>query len=83
MAGGVYGTNNTSYYLYNGQEYWTITPSRYDGINNATFNFTVNEQGRVSNGWTTSAFGLRPVINLSSNVKITGSGTLSDPYVVS
>ncbi len=81
MAGGI--DENQQYYLYNGQEYWTITPSRYDGINNATFNFTVNEQGRVSNGWTTSAFGLRPVINLSSNVKITGSGTLSDPYVVS
>ena len=30
-----------------------------------------------------SAIGLRPVVNLKSGVTITGSGTKTDPYVVS
>lgn len=30
MAGGVYGKNNTNYYLYSGSKYWTITLSHSD-----------------------------------------------------
>ena len=29
------------------------------------------------------AFGVRPVINLRADVTLTGSGTTSDPYLVS
>ena len=27
-------------------------------------------------------YGLRPVINIRSDVTITGSGTMSDPYII-
>ena len=36
-----------------------------------------------SGGWVNDTFGVRPVINLKSDVKITGgTGTANDPFVV-
>ena len=85
MAGGVSGQSNNSYYLYTGQHYWTITPYAFvPGRTTFYANmFYVNTIGSLQNeyvNWTEP--GVRPVINLSSDVTITGSGTMSDPYVV-
>ena len=30
----------------------------------------------------TTKYGIRPVINLKADVKFSGSGTISDPYVI-
>ena len=80
FAGGVLGTNNTSYYLYNNQYYWTMSPYNFDGSYAVVF--AVISDGSLGNGFVNIAWGVRPVINLKANTKFQGSGTTSDPYVV-
>ena len=82
MAGGSWSSGNSSYYLYNSANYWTMSPYSFDYGNARVF--CVNSTGylRYSNvDWAEP--GVRPVINLSADVKVTGSGTSSDPFVVS
>ncbi len=78
MAGGVYNKANKSYYLYNGQVYWTLSPS--NALNARVF--VVNSTGYL--GWDRVDYtnGVRPVINLKADTIFTGTGTMSDPYVV-
>ena len=83
-AGGK-NTNNTSYYLYNEQVYWTMSPANY-GIYGVGV-LVVNSSGYLNNGYTdsvSSTFGLRPVINLKADTLFAagGNGTLNNPYVV-
>ena len=78
MAGGVYGNVNNNYYLYNGEHYWTMTPSKYPDANV----FYVWSNGSFSHANVASMYGVRPVINLAHDLEITGSGTSSDPFVV-
>ena len=78
MAGGVYGNVNNNYYLYNGEYYWTMTPSKYPDANV----FYVWSNGSFSHANVASMYGVRPVINLAHDLEITGSGTSSDPFVV-
>ena len=44
----------------------------------------IDSDGRLHYYWfiNNTTLGVRPVINLSSDVTLTGSGTMSDPYVV-
>ena len=80
MAGGVGETANQSYYLYTGQNYWTMSPySYFSGI---AYVFTVWSGGDLGSYGVHSPIGVRPVINLSADVTLTGSGTMDDPYVV-
>ncbi|MDE5539589.1 MAG: hypothetical protein K2J20_03805, partial [Bacilli bacterium] len=84
IAGGVYGQNNTSYYLYTGANYWTMSPSYWYSTSSRAFVFFV----RGSDGCLThtnvgyNAVGLRPVINLNADVVFEGDGdgTLKHPY---
>ena len=50
----------------------------------ASYNWTLISLGRLDDwGLVTDYYGLRPVINLKSDVKITGgTGTANDPFVV-
>ena len=79
-AGGVYGKNNTSYYLYTGQNYWTMSPCSYSGSASV---FLAGMGGYLTFSSVKSTSGIRPVINLKADVQLTGSGTSTDPYVVS
>ena len=81
-AGGVAGSNNTSYYLYNSADYCTMSPSNF-GYGGAANVFAVNDYGDLRAFYVVaSATGVRPVINLKSAIAITGSGTTSDPFKV-
>ena len=82
MAGGVYGDINKSYYLYTGQQYWTMSPYLFPTTNSHVHVFVVWLDGYLSGSPVLYTFGVRPVINIASDVEITGSGTSSDPYVV-
>ena len=78
-AGGVWMINNTSYYLYTTLSYWAMSPCYFN--NDDAGEFIVGE------GWLYSSNvyymnGVRPVINLKSNTVFVGSGTSSDPYIV-
>ncbi len=82
LAGGSTSAN-ANYYLYNENiktAYYTMTASSIT----ATFNpFLVNTDGSlVSDVSGTLLRGIRPVINITKNAKVTGSGTLEDAYVL-
>ena len=83
FAGGK-NENNTSYYLYNGQNYWTMSPYSWNSNGNASV-FVVNLSGYLDWNSVNDIRGLRPVINLKSDALFTsgGTGTQSNPYVVS
>ncbi len=74
--------NNYNYYLYNGQNYFTMTPYFWSGSFGGVFRVDLNGYlAYVSLDWTSS--GLRPVINLKSDIIISsGNGTLDNPYIV-
>ena len=79
FAGGVYNYNNNSYYLYNNSDYWTISPYNFPG-GAATFRITLS--GSLLYNGVTYENGVRPVINLRSDVALSGSGTTTDPFKV-
>ena len=86
MAGGVYGSSNISYYLYTGQNYWTMTPETVSA-GGGTVGANVSliwSSGRfgMSDERVYNTYGVRPVLNLSVDITLTGSGTMTDPYVV-
>jgi len=81
MAGADWNRNNTAYFLYNGNSYYSMTP--YYAASNSIPILTVNSSGQLRSN-DTSNIGIRPVINLRSDVtfKAGGDGTLNNPYVV-
>ena len=85
MAGGVYNTPNSNYYLYNGQYFWTLSPSCFDSnYSIARVWYVLPSGGLISWNFVASSFGARPVINLKADTQITkGDGTSLNPYVVS
>ena len=82
MGGLPWSGSTTSNYLYTGQHYWTMSPYNVNSSSNARV-FSVASNGQLSYNRVTYTYGVRPVINLSADVKVTGSGTSSDPFVVS
>ena len=81
MAGGVYGQTNQSYYLYNNQYYWTMSPFFFDGF---AVVFGVFSNGSlIDANVSNSTPSVRPVINIANNVTIkSGDGTSDNPYIV-
>ena len=70
-------------WVYSSQYYWTISPSHFDAANGYAFEWNHDNAGRLTYNWITGSFGVRPVINLKSDVKITeGIGTANDPFIV-
>ncbi|HIS87009.1 MAG TPA: hypothetical protein IAB49_02615 [Candidatus Caccenecus avistercoris] len=81
FAGGVYGSSNSSYYLYNNAYYWTMSPDNFDSyIASVFYVYSGGHLGSNNVYW--ANYGVRPVINLKSAIAITGSGTTSDPFKV-
>ncbi len=71
---------NSSYYLYTDSEYWTMSPSCFDG--SYAHVFLVNSHGTLGFDWVFVTLGVRPVLNLKADVQLTGSGSASDPFTV-
>ncbi len=80
MAGGAYGVNNQSYYLYNGESFFTMSGADFYR-NNANM-FIVTNTGSLTTSAPTNQHGIRPVINLISGLTVSGSGTINDPYTI-
>ena len=79
MAGGVYGIDNSSYYLHTNQVYWSGSPYVFKSGKISLLDFLVNSLGKFS----LTGNGVRPVISLSSSVKLSGDGTYNNVYTVS
>ncbi len=82
FAGGASGNQNQKYFLYNMQAYWAMSPSDITSSYNHADVFLVDSNGNLVWGSVNAPRGVRPVINLKSDVRIEGSGTASDPYTV-
>ena len=84
MAGGIYNTPNSNYYLYNGQYFWTLSPSYFSSNYSFAHVWNVLPSGGLIN-WinVANSFGTRPVINLKADTLITkGDGTSLNPFKV-
>ncbi|MCM1053558.1 MAG: hypothetical protein NC483_06260 [Ruminococcus sp.] len=80
-GGLAYGALSSGNYLDTGQTYWTISPSAFLANIIYAHAFAV-ESGYLGNLRVIYLFGVRPVINLRSDVKLIGNGTISNPYKV-
>ncbi len=83
-SGVVDGPKNDSCYLCNGVETWTLSPSIFDSTPSHETIWSLHSSGSLL-AWTyaNSSIGVRPVINLKADVKITkGDGTALNPYVI-
>ena len=71
---------NGNSYLDVGIDYWTMSPYYFENYGVA-FVFVVYQSGGLIDYWGVDGiWGVRPVINLRSDIPITGSGTTSDPF---
>ena len=82
FAGGVSGTSNTSYYLYTGQVYWTMSPYYFNVTKGRASMFRMESNGALHSIGVVDTRGVRPVINLKADTIFTGKGTVSNPYTV-
>ncbi len=83
FAGGIYSTANSGYYLNNGQDYWTMSPTDFYGSSTAV-GFLVNDTGLLGNNHVNITRGVRPVINLKADTQFKpgGDGSSTNPYEV-
>ena len=72
--------SNSSFYLNNNINTWTLSPNPYDWF---VRNFSLSSLGGLSYGDSYDSYGVRPVISLKSGTVISsGSGTATDPFIV-
>ena len=82
LAGGKDYISNTSYYLYTGTEYWTLTSRAF--ISDGSREYLVTVDGSITHGYVKNALGVRPTISLKpENIISSGNGTAENPYVIS
>ena len=75
-----YNTCKNTTWMFNSDNWWTMSASAHS--TGAVFD--VNSYGGIDDDYSVigSRFGTRPTLYLNSNVKLSGSGTESDPYVI-
>ena len=66
-------------YLYNGRDYYTMSPSQY---NYRAIVGIVDRFGKLNDTYVTDNLEVRPVINLINSLEVTGDGTEANPYLV-
>ena len=81
LSGGKKGSYNSSYYLYKGSFYWSLSSYSFDYI---AIVFSVYESGDLYDDGVSNINGVAPVINLSADYckQLVGTGTMADPYTV-
>ncbi len=81
-AAGNSTTSNTSYYLYTGNFYWSLSPGSFSS--SRAGEFTVGSGGGLTDYYVYNTVGLRPVVSLKLGTEFEdgGEGTGTNPYVV-
>ena len=77
-----FNTCKNTTWMFNSANWWTMSASAYD----TNYAFFVYSNGYIYgdySGLVNLSNGVRPVVYLSSSVKLSGSGTSSDPYTIS
>ena len=81
LAGGKYGSSNSTYYLYTNKIWWSGSPSYF--YNRSAFEFYVYSTGTITTEIVNNARGVRPAVSLKPGTKFSGGdGSYTDPYVV-
>ncbi len=77
---GKYGTGNSSYYLYKGSRYWSLSPSNM--YSSCASVLVVYSGGHLSYSNVYIGYAVAPVINLKAEYVQTmiGDGTINNPY---
>ena len=83
MAGGKSGSNNSTYYLYTNQDYWLGSPYFFNSGRTYAYEFFVSSSGYLDSNYVDLTYGARPVVSLSSSVKLSGDGTYNNVYIAS
>ena len=80
-AGAKSWVNNTSYYLYTNQNWWSGSPGYFYALN--AYVWDVKSAGYFSYNYLDVSYGVRPVVSLAATNQISsGSGSSIDPYRV-
>jgi hypothetical protein len=80
-AGVVAYTSNSTFYLYTGQNWWSLSPLYFYG--SSAYVCTVNSSGGLNFGASSDSNGVRPAVSLKPGTTYSsGTGTSDDPYVV-
>ena len=82
MAGGKGATDNSTYYLYTNQYYWSGSPHSFLSYTSSAFGFYVSSSGALGNVSVFDDIGARPVVSLSSDANLIGDGTWNNVYEV-
>lgn len=85
LAGAAGNVPNTSYYLYNKNiEGNYVTSNAYSiNIQNGVTMINIMSNGALGDGILVSDLtNIRPVINIGTNAKIKGKGTIDNPYII-
>ena len=78
-AGGKSSTSNSSYYLYSGQFFWTISPNfNSSGYSRVWYVYSAG----LSFGYVDFSIALRPVISLKSDITFSGNGSMNQPFEI-
>ena len=80
-AGGYRGQSNSDYYLCNNKSSWTMSPAGFTGGSDSKVWYV--STGYVNHDYVYNTNTVRPVLNLNADTLVTGTGTSSDPFVVS
>ena len=84
-AGAVWGKSNTTYYLYENaysDMWWTLSPFAKNSMGGAMF--TISTSGNISYDTVHYSNALRPAVSLVSGTTIiSGTGTSSNPFIIS
>ena len=80
-AGVVVGKGNTSYYLYTGQDYWTMSPSYF--TSSTAYVFLVGSDGAMYEYGVDSQGAFVPAVSLKPEATVKrGTGAYNDPFVI-
>ncbi len=74
-------------YITTGNNFWTMTPAGgyypFGGTLWGAYMFFVGVSGSIDDDGASAPYGLRPVINIRSDVRVSGDGTMASPYIFS
>ncbi len=84
MYAGATNEINKLFYLYTGQNYWTMSPyyRTYQQGRYFTQVAYLSSVGVLGGGVVGSNFGVRPVISLQPGTSISGAGTAESPFII-
>ena len=84
MAGGIYNTANSNYYLYNGQYFWTLSPANFESYSSVAQVWRVLPSGSLNPwGYVSNLYSVSPVISLRADIQIIkGDGTALNPFAI-